>query len=270
MRLRDRILLAWKLRLRRAAVSRRQANLGATLRLEGLESRALLDGAGILFPTLAPQLTPFTTAANVLKHSTVSMVVPAPSANPVGVSYSLGADAPAWATIGRTSGLLSLSPGADGGSAGFDVFVSESGRAPTAQRLAVSVFSAGVVGNDLVVYGTSGSDRLEVIATGAASVTAHGVPLPILLPDGALTGSFNPTALGGSLFVDLGAGVDAFKASGNASIVVRTSSAPAAPAGDLLDVAGWSGNLTLDVGAGALDVRNTAPAGAAAIDSLLL
>ena len=139
MRLRDRILLAWKLRLRRAAVSRRQANLGSTLRLEGLESRALLDGAGILFPTLAPQLTPFTTAANVLKHSTVSMVVPAPSANPVGLSYSLGADAPAWATIGRTSGLLSLSPGADGGSAGFDVFVIESGRAPTAQRLAASV-----------------------------------------------------------------------------------------------------------------------------------
>ena len=269
MRLRDRILLAWKLRLRRTA-SRRQANLGSTLRLEGLESRALLDGAGILFPTLAPQLTPFTTSANVLKHSTVSMVVPAPSANPVGLSYSLGADAPAWATIGRTSGLLSLSPGSDGGSIAFDVFVNESGRAPTARRLDVSVFSAGVVGNDLVVYGTSGSDRLEVIATGAASVTAGAVPLPILLPDGAVTGSFNPTALGGSLFVDLGAGVDAFKASGHASIVVRTSSVTAAPAGDLLDVAAWSGNLTLDVGAGALDVTNTAPAVAAAIDTLLV
>jgi hypothetical protein len=188
MRLRDRILLAWKLRLRRTAVSRRQANLGSTLRLEGLESRALLDGAGILFPTLAPQLTPFTTSANVLKHSTVSMVVPAPSANPVGLSYSLGADAPAWATIGPTSGLLSLSPGSDGGSTAFDVFVNESGRAPTARRLDVSVFSAGVVGNDLVVYGTSGSDRLEVMATGAASVTAGAVPLPILLPDGAVTG----------------------------------------------------------------------------------
>ena len=269
MRLRDRILLAWKLRLRRTA-SRRQANLGSLLRLEGLESRALLDGAGILFPTLAPQLTPFTTSANVLKHSTVSMVVPAPSANPVGLSYSLGADAPAWATIGRTSGLLSLSPGSDGGSTAFDVFVNESGGAPTARRLAVSVFSAGVVGNDLVVYGTSGSDRLEVIATGAASVTAGAVPLPILLPDGAVTGSFNPTAVGGSLFVDLGAGVDAFKASGNASIVVRTNSATAAPAGDLLDVAGWSGNLTLDVGASALDVSNTLPAGAAAIDTLLV
>ena len=269
MRLRDRILLAWKLRLRRTA-SRRQANLGSLLRLEGLESRALLDGAGILFPTLAAQLTPFTTSANVLKHSTVSMVVPAPSANPVGLSYSLGADAPAWATIGRTSGLLSFSPGSDGGSTAFDVFVNESGGAPTARRLAVSVFSAGVVGNDLVVYGTSGSDRLEVIATGAASVTADAVPLPILLPDGAVTGSFNPTAVGGSLFVDLGAGVDAFKASGNASIVVRTNSATAAPAGDLLDVAAWNGNLTLDVGASALDVSNTAPAGAAAIDTLLV
>ena len=270
MRLRDRILLAWKLRLRRTAVSRRQANLGSTLRLEGLESRALLDGAGILFPTLAPQLTPFTTSANVLKHSTVSMVVPAPSANPVGLSYSLGADAPAWATIGPTSGLLSLSPGSDGGSTAFDVFVNESGRAPTARRLDVSVFSAGVVGNDLVVYGTSGSDRLEVMATGAASVTAGAVPLPILLPDGAVTGSFNPTAVGGSLFVDLGAGVDAFKASGHASIVIRTSSVTAAAAGDLLDVAAWSGNLTLDVGAGALDVTNTAPAVAAAIDTLLV
>jgi len=230
----------------------------------------LLDGAGILFPTLAPQSAPFTTAANVLKNSTVSMVVPATSANPVGLSYALGVDAPAWATIGRTSGLLSLSPGSDGGSIAFDVLVSESGRAPTARRLAVSVFSAGVVGNDLVVYGSSGSDRLQVVANGAASVTAGGVPLPILLPGGAVTGSFNPTAVGGSLFVDLGTGVDAFKASGNASIVVRTSSVTAAPAGDLLDVAAWSGDLTLDAGAGALDVTSTAPAVARAIDTLLV
>ena len=33
------------------------------------------------------------------------------------------------------------------------------------------------------------------------------VPLPILLPGGGVTGSFNAAAAGGSLFVDLGTGV---------------------------------------------------------------
>ena len=270
MRLRDRILRAWRSRLRRTGVSRQHARVTSTLRLEGLESRAMLDGAGILFPTLAPQLTPFTTSANVLKHSTVSMVVPAISADPVGLFYSLGADAPAWAAIERTSGLLSLSPGADGASGAFDVLVTESGQAPTARRVAVSVFSAGVVGNDLVVYGTSGNDRLQVVAEGVASITAGGVALPILLPDGTVAGSFDSTATGGSLFVDLGTGVDAFTASGSASIVVRTASAPSVPAGDLLDVAAWSGNLTLDAGAGTLEVSCPASASGAAGDKLLV
>ena len=275
MRLRDRILRAWKLRLRRTAEARLRddragGRLGAILAIEGLESRALLDGAGILFPTLAPQIVPFTSTASILKNSTVSMAIPAPSANQGGLSFALGADAPAWAAIGRTSGLLSLNPGSDGATTAFDVLVSDSGRAPIAQRVAVSVFSAGVIGNDLVVYGTSGSDRIAVSANGPATVTSGGLPLPILLSGGGVTGSFNPAAVGGALYVDLGAGVDAFQASGSASISVRTASVAGGVAGDLLDVAAWNGTLNLDAGAGSLDVTNAAPATGTAIDTLLV
>ena len=275
MRLRDRILRAWKLRLRRTAEARPRddragGRLGAILAVEGLESRALLDGAGILFPTLAAQIVPFTSTASILKNSTASMAIPAPSANHGELSFALGADAPAWATIGRTSGLLSLNPGSDGSTTAFDVLVSDSGRAPVARHVAVSVFSAGVIGNDLVVYGTSGSDRIAVSANGPATVTSGGLPLPILLPGGGVTGSFNAAAVGGALYVDLGAGVDAFQASGSASISVRTASVAGGLAGDLLDVAAWNGTLNLDAGAGSLEVINAAPAAGAAIDTLLV
>ena len=111
LRLRDRIFRAWKSRLRRTAGDRlRGDRSGGNLRVETLESRALLDGAGIAFPTLAPQLLPFTPTASVLKNASVSMVVPAPSSSQGTLSFSLGGDAPAWAKIGQTSGVLSLNP----------------------------------------------------------------------------------------------------------------------------------------------------------------
>ena len=242
------------------------------LRVEGLETRALLDGAGlppILFPTLAPQTAAFTTAPNVLKNSTLSMVVPAASVDPSGVVYSLGADAPAWAAIGRTTGLLSLSPGAGSTNAAFDVLVSDNGKAAAAQRVAVSVFSAGVIGDNVVVYGTPGSDAIQVVADGSTSISAGGMPVPMLLPGGSVVTSFTPSANGG-VYVDLGGGTDSLHARGNTALSVRTGSNPGTAPGDLLDLAAWSGNLALDAGAGTIDVQSAVAALRGSADRLIV
>ncbi|MBX9628069.1 MAG: tandem-95 repeat protein [Gemmataceae bacterium] len=201
----------------------------------------------------APVLGGFNTAPKVLKTRTVTIAVPASDIDSTALTFTL-AGAPAWATIGAITGELSLSPGLGiaAGSYTFDVVVKDNGSDTDATKLedtetvTVTVYAAGVDGNNLFVYGSPGGDTIAVVTTAATTVTINGAAVPVvlgLLADSGAASNFAVPA-GGKIVVEAGDGTNLVTVAGATPADVRGGAGR-----DFLR--GGSGNDTLAGGGGA-------------------
>lgn len=137
----------------------------------------------------APTFTNFDTSPQVLRTRSVTVSASAIDPDSTVLTYAL-AGAPYWASIDSATGLMNLSPGFEitAGDYAFDVVVHDNGfrgkgTDPKHAVLTVhaTVRSAGMVGDDLVVFGTGGDDEIEVVIGAESVVKMGGEVKPILL-----------------------------------------------------------------------------------------
>jgi hypothetical protein len=179
------------------------------LSLELLEDRTLLSAPPVLN---VPQ-----TNFDVVKTTILSVTVSATDQDPgQTLMFSLSGD-PADATITSTqvpttngsmaTGLLTWTPTPDQGPASypFTITVTDTSGKPqksASQQITVNTEAVGLVGNNLLIVGTSGNDVVSVNATTAANVITATV-------NGVTSGPFTvPT--GGEILANLYGGDDSF------------------------------------------------------------
>lgn len=198
----------------------------------------------------APTLGAFNATPHVLKTRSVSVPVPASDIDSTALTYSL-TGAPAWVTLGtptntptadmygnpgvNTSATLTVNPGIDilAGDYPFTVTVTDngSGTGPNrdsvaksvTQNITVRVYAAGVVGNDLYIYGSSGKDDISATSSPAispattvkiGSLPSPPAPAPVQVPIVTGTAADSPEATsfivpaGGKIVVVAGGGDD--------------------------------------------------------------
>jgi Ca2+-binding RTX toxin-like protein len=208
-----------------------------------------------------PVFNAFDTTPQVLKTRTVTFSAAATDDSTV-LTYSLSG-APAWASIDSASGLVTLAPGFDTAPAdyGFSVIVQDNGyrgqgKNPLQASIAVNVtvHSAGVIGNDLYVFGSSGDDQIVVSGGAATGVTIGSVARSILLGTAAESETSVMVALPpvGKIFVIAGNGTNLVRIEGPISAsVMGGSGADYLRGGDGNDtLAGFAGADVLDGWAG--------------------
>ncbi|HZV03930.1 MAG TPA: hypothetical protein VE999_02470 [Gemmataceae bacterium] len=179
------------------------------LSLELLEDRTLLSAPPVLN---VPQ-----TNFDVVKTTTLSVAVSATDQDSGQTLIFSLSGAPAGATITSTqvpttkgskaTGLLTWTPTPDQGPASypFTITVTDTSSNPqqsASQQITVNTESVGLVGNNLLIVGTSGNDVVSVNATTAANVITATV-------NGVTSGPFTvPT--GGQILANLYGGDDSF------------------------------------------------------------
>jgi Ca2+-binding RTX toxin-like protein len=186
-------------------------NIRTELGFESLECRRLMAGI--------PDLL----SVNVLKTTTQQLAIPAPGeSGGSGWTYRLGADAPSWATIQSSSGILTLSPDADAVPVQFPVDISSSTSSSVTRWMSVTPHAVGLLDSNLLVVGHSGDDTISITtpaSTPATSVRLNGVDQQVLLADGTLVDSVDVTSRGGFVLAQLGNGVNELRATGAAPLV---------------------------------------------------
>ena len=176
--------------------------------LEVLEDRTLLNFA----PVLSVPSGPF----SVVKTALFSLQVSATDSDKGQIlTFSLS-NAPAGAAITSTqgtlaggstaTGLLTWTPTEDQGPASytFTVTVTDNGKPvkSASQQITVTTLAAGLVGNNLLIVGTSGDDTASIVAPTNANVISVTV-------NGTTTGPFTVPS-GGQIQVKMFAGNDTF------------------------------------------------------------
>jgi hypothetical protein len=177
-------------------------------RLEALEDRTL--------PNTAPVLSLSQTAFNVVKTTTLSVTASATDKDSgETLTFSL-VNAPAGASITSTqvsvskgsaaTGTLTWTPTEDQGptSYTFTIKVTDNGKPNLSaqQDITVTTLAAGLVGNNLLIVGTSGNDTASV----SAPSTANAISVTV---NGNTTGPFTVPS-GGQILAKLYAGNDTF------------------------------------------------------------
>ncbi len=136
-----------------------------------------------------PVFGSFVTTPKVLKTRSVSVMATASDPDSTVLTYSL-AGAPSWASIDSVSGQLTLNPGFEipAGEFAFDVVVRDNGfrglgTNPLQSSITVTaqVYDAAIEGDDLIVYGSSADDVIQVSGTASTAVTVGGQSRPVLL-----------------------------------------------------------------------------------------
>ncbi|MFM7844186.1 MAG: beta strand repeat-containing protein, partial [Planctomycetota bacterium] len=187
-----------------------QEALREQLGFESLEGRRLMAGV--------PDLV----AVNVLKTTTQQLTITAPDSSGSSWSYRVGADAPSWATIQSSTGLLTLSPDADAAPVQFSVELSSSAGTSVTRWVNVTPQSVGLLDGNLLVVGSSADDTVSIAtstSTAATTVRLNGVDQPVLLSSGSFVGSVDIVSRGGFVLAQLGNGVNELRASGAAPLV---------------------------------------------------
>jgi hypothetical protein len=175
--------------------SRRRRRPALPLALELLEDRSLLSAPPVLS---VPQTT-----FDVVKTTQLSVTVTATDASPnQNLVFSLSGN-PAGATITSTqenppngskaTGLLTWTPTPDQGPTSFPFTItvtdkSSQNKDSASQQITVNTEAVGLVGNNLLIVGTSGNDVVSIQATTAPNVisaTVNGVTSgPFMVPTG--------------------------------------------------------------------------------------
>jgi hypothetical protein len=173
-----------------------------------LEDRTLLN--------TAPVLTVPQTTFSVVKTTALVVTVSATDKDSGQIlTFSL-LNAPAGASISSTQltppkgsaavGTLAWTPTQDQGPASypFTIVVTDNGNSPlsASQAVTVNTLAAGLVGNNLLIVGTSGNDTASVVAP----TTANTISVTV---NGATTGPFTVPA-GGQIQANFFAGNDSF------------------------------------------------------------
>jgi hypothetical protein len=191
---------------KRTTPSARRLEQAARLTLELLEDRTLLSGG--------PVLSLSQTAFSVVK-TTQLVVTASATENTSGqtLTFSL-ANQPTGANISSTqlspphgsaaTGTLTWTPTLDQGptSYTFTITVTDSNAKSASQTVTVTTLAAGLVGNNLLIVGTSGNDTVSV----SAPTSANAISVTV---NGATTGPFTVPS-GGQIQANLFAGNDSF------------------------------------------------------------